>query len=62
MLEILKTCSHGKKKIHIVVNHNLDHCFHVLALINKVMKAPTFGQCLNDKIVRWLWAHIVRRK
>jgi len=52
MLEILKTCSHGKKKIHIVVNHNLDHCFHILALISKVMKAPTFGQCLNDKIVR----------
>jgi hypothetical protein len=34
------------------VNHSLDYYFHILALISRVMKAPTFGQCLNDKIVR----------
>jgi hypothetical protein len=61
MLEILKTCSHGKK-MSFVVNHSLDHFSHILALISKVMKASTFGQCLNDKIMRWLWAHIVRRR
>jgi hypothetical protein len=40
------------KKGHFVVNHSLDHYFHILALISKVMKAPTFDQCLNDKIMR----------